>query len=802
MEEYIAHITKHGEKNVTQTVQQHCRQTAKYAAQNLRWIGLTYTAMLCGLLHDMGKFTAAFNDYINKSSCGEKVIRGSVNHTFCGVIYLLERYHKPECDTYTKLACEIIAAAIGSHHGLFDINNPNQKNGFQHRLDKNRDDIYYDEACANFFKYCTTPEEIDDLMKKSTDEIEKIIEKIKQINFPDCSKGTAFAYCRGLTERLVLSALIDADRRDTAEFMQGKKHDFTETNKEFWKKQADFFESEYKKKILDKSAPTEINKARSYISDTSKNFAACKNGIYRMTVPTGGGKTLSTLRFALNHALETNKRRIIFTIPLLSILDQNAKIIKEYICGTDIVLEHHSNVIKDESLTEGFDKYELLAECWDAPIIVTTLVQLLNALFSGRTTAIRRMNAVCNSVIVIDEVQSIPKKLMYMFCTALNYLAYVCGCTIILCSATQPCFEALDFPIILAEHCDMIPTDKKLLSVFKRTDIIDKTDKYGMSFDDLADFSQSIFENIRSLLIICNTKNSAKEIFNRLKPLQSDDVCVFYLSTFLCMKHRQDRLNEINRLLDDKSDKCVICVSTQLVEAGVDFSFEGLIRVKAGIDNIAQAAGRCNRSGEYGKIGKVYVVSLKDEKLSRLPDIKCSQDAFNSYATIFHANSKEYSEDMLSPESIELYYKLLMKKHSDKTVYEYLVNGYSLFNLLSENIGFSKRTDAKDKYCLTQAFKTAGSEFTVFDDETTDVIVPYNEEAKQIICDLCSKRAEFDIDFLKRRLNAAKQYTISLFPYHLDKKEMFYTDESKHFIALREEYYKLETGFDINDFIF
>ncbi|MGN0601843.1 MAG: CRISPR-associated helicase Cas3' [Oscillospiraceae bacterium] len=811
MSEFISHISGENDKIRKQSVEDHCKQTAEYAAINLCSAGLKNTGYLTGLIHDMGKFTYLYNGYIHKAANGEKVVKGSVNHTFCAVIYMLEKYHMNCCDYFSCIACEIICAAVGSHHGLFDINNPEHKNGFKHRLDKDRNEICYSDACERFFAECCSQAEIDGLFKSACDEITNFLKcinnNILQL-YPFKSnkkeKQRIYDFSVGMLERLVLSALIDADRRDTAEFMSNKEFEFMEANREFWKKQIDFFENKYTNEIIKNSKDNQINRARRYISDVSKEFASCSDdGIYRMTVPTGGGKTLSALRFSLYNSFNNDKKRIIFVIPLLSVLDQNVKIINDFTNGDNTVLEHHSNVIKENMQQDELDRYELLSETWDAPIVVTTLVQLLNTLFSGKKSCIRRMKSLCNSVIVIDEVQSLPRKIVYMFNSALNFLAKLCGCTIVLSSATQPCFEILDYPVNLAENCEIIPYDKQLFSVFKRTEIIDKTDKYGMSINELTDFAIKIFQNSKSLLIICNTKVSAKKIYKQLKYMENNNIRIFHLSTSMCMAHRQKTLYEIQECLKQNGNMRVICVSTQLVEAGVDFSFESLIRVKAGIDNIAQAAGRCNRNGEFNKLCNVYVVSLKDENLSKLADIKDAQNAFDVYNAIFKNDPENYDCDILSRKSIELYYKELLKVESRKELYEYCVKSYdsSLFEMLSDNSMFSKRTDSYEKYGMTQAFKTAGEEFKVFDDITTDVIVPYNEEAKGIISDLFSEKAEFDIVYLKEKLQKAKPYTVSVFEYQKMQEGIIYSDSGNHFYAMHEGYYKPDVGFDIDELI-
>ncbi|MCD7740717.1 MAG: CRISPR-associated helicase Cas3' [Ruminococcus sp.] len=816
MVEYIAHITDlNGERKI-QTVSEHCRKTAEYSSRSLELIGLKNTAYLAGLLHDMGKCKREYLEYIIKANNGENPKKGSANHTFAAVIFLIEKYHDNKSDIYAMLTCEIIAFAIASHHGLMDCVNPDFENGFIHRYEKNRKEIFYAESRDNYLEQCASLDEVDNLFRLACDEVKSLFDSMKNY-IGKCDmieldyKNKTLSFFMGMVARLVLSALIDGDRRDTAEFMQGSTNEFIKTNKQFWHDRVNFFEEKYQHDILEKFDYSLINRSRRYISKSAKAFANCSDGIYRMTVQTGAGKTLSSLRFALSCAEIHLKRRIILVIPLLSILEQNADVIKNFIDRDDIVLEHHSNVVREETAVdnEHVDNYELLAESWDSSIVITTLVQLLNTLFSGKTTAVRRMRSLCNSIIVIDEVQSVPRKLTYMFNLALDYLAKYCGCTIVLSSATQPCFENMDYPIIFSEHADMIKETEEMKSAFKRTEIINKTDSY-ITLDELADFSREIIAENSSLLVICNKKSTALELYNQLKIMHDDKIKLYHLSTNMCMQHRRAVLKNINNDLAAKDGRKVICVSTQLVEAGVDFSFESCIRIKAGLDNIAQAAGRCNRNGEFDKECKVYVVSLKDEKLNNLPDILASQTAYNDFIGIYDKNKSKYG-DMLSTESVKCFYNRLISSSDVKKQFTYPITiksiNTSMLNMLSDNheffSGYNGKQQDKDRITLlNQAFKTAGNEFCVFENNTTDVLVRYNDEADEIIDELFSFKAKKDLKYFKSLIKRAKPYTISLFEYELndlDKKGMIYSDENGRFLVLNEQCYDKNTGLNLNE---
>lgn len=803
MAKHLAHITEINGKRVEQSVSSHLFNVANYAANRLEGMGLYHTAYLAGLLHDMGKYTAQYQDYLERAARGEDVVRGSVNHTFCGCIYLLKNYHTDRPQGFDTMTCEILVYAIGSHHGQFDCVAPENTSGFEHRLNKDTAEISYDEAVENFLADCASGEEIDRLFSLAQNEVTALFKTLRA-RFKNSK--TQVSFVMGLAARMVLSAVIDGDRRDTAEFTSGSKLDYRDGSSGFWAEQIAYFEQ----KIAGFDAASPINRARSHFSDQCRDFAQ-KNGggIYRLTLPTGAGKTLSALRYALHHARAYGKKRILFVIPLLSILEQNSAVIRNYIQDKTSLIEHHSNVVKTFEKPEELDKYELYTETWGSPIIITTLVQLLNTLFSGETTAVRRMGALSESVIIIDEVQSLPKKTMHMFTTAMNFLAYGCGATIVLSSATTPCFDDTDMPLQYSTPTDIVPYEKEFFEVFKRTEIIDKTSPYGMSVEELTDFSADLLGHVSSLLVICNTKESALKLYTELKQ-RCGEYKIFHLSAAMCMAHRTDTLARINEALTNREK--MICISTQIVEAGVDFSFESVIRLEAGMDNIAQAAGRCNRSNDFGGIRDVYVVNFNREveKLGMLHEIEAAQRHAGELLNRFAKAPANYSGDLLGEKSISEYYRLLFQDNDIKSQFRFPQAlrpdaKENLFDLLADNQKHLDRPEFKGRYFFNQSFKTAGDFFQVFDENTTEVIVPYNAEADRLIADLFSQKAEYDYAFRKECIEKAKPYTVQIFEYQ-KKKLLEYgmlepRDEGR-FTVLNKQCYSPETGLVIENFIF
>lgn len=760
---YPAHITKTEKEIRIQSVEEHCTKTAEYARECLKDIGLAETAYLAGVIHDFGKYTCKYKRYIEDASEGKAVRRGSVNHTFAAVIYLFDTLGGKTGSKWSKLTCEIIAYGTGAHHGLFDAVDAEGESGFSYRLAKDRDEICYEEAKKNYLEHCIGEVQLQELFDKAVDEITVFIEKVRECVRPEPKEDPVSAtenvfFLTGLLCRLVLSAVIQGDRRDTAEFFDGKKFVANRADRNFWDRQLVYFQKENKKFQTD----TPINRARMYISDVCGEFASGKGGLYKITVPAGGGKTLSMLRFALTQAKQHNKKRVLFLIPLLSVLDQNSRVIRDYIEAENMVLEHHSNVVHSQEDGEELDRYELLSETWDAPIIISTLVQLLNILFSSKPSAVRRMQSLCDSVIVVDEVQSVPKRLTYLFNMAINFLVSCANATVVLSSATQPAFHLVKKNMKFSANSEILPYSSELWHMFERTQIVRNKEAVFDREEELAEYALQFFRDKKSLLIICNTKKNAARVYGCIRG--GADAEVFHLSTAMCMAHRQKVLESVIQCL--AGQRRVICVSTQLVEAGIDFSFESVIRVEAGLDNIAQAAGRCNRNGEYGRKGIVEVVRLNNEKLSMLREIETSQNCFRRFLADFEQDEQKYENNLLSPQSVERYSELVFHELESELSYPVKagIQNVSMYDLLAQNNGFGQK---HKNYCINQAFKTAGELFKVFDEDTFDIIVPYDEAAVKII-NAINTCGPYDFGELKKLTEEAKPYMVHVYGYQME----------------------------------
>lgn len=778
---YLGHIRNNEDGTVrNQLLSVHCRNTAGIAKESVSDAGLGNSAYLAGLLHDAGKYTADFQNYLLGIS---GAARGSVIHTFQGCKFMMDEYRAR--DNFSEVTAEAIAFAIGAHHGLFDCVDETKKIGIKYRIEK--DGIGYGEALSAFKNDCADKSELDELFAASEKEWSGFLSRLDE-QYPDDAE---LCFEVGMAVRLLLSAVIEGDRKDTAVFMNDEA--FTKYSgdmRPLWKARLAHLEN----KLDGFSNVTPIDNARRFISDRCREFAVKPGDIYQLNVPTGSGKTISSLRYALAHAAEYNKKRIVFTSPLLSILEQNASVIRNYVGDDSIILEHHSNVVITDDSPEGaLDNRELLVQTWDSPIIVTTLVQLLNTLFSGKTTAIRRLHSLCNSVIVIDEVQSVPTKMLTLFNLAIRFLNEQCGATVVLCSATQPGLNHAEHPLPKKPE-DIVPYDKSIWEAFKRTEI---TPLPGVKENDLSNLIKSLMEDTRSLLVVCNKKSEAAKLAKETEDSQWKSV---HLSAGMCVQHRRDALNSLYKTLE--CGERILCISTQVIEAGVDISFQKVLRLSAGMDSVIQSAGRCNRNGESKDVQPVWIVNCKDEKLGKLTEIKQGKTATALLMNAYGEDPGKFNASLSSEESIDYYYLNLYRSMpvNAQDFPSGQGNG-TLFDLLSCNEkNADENCEGIEEFCLYQAFKTAGSLFSVFDEDTTDVIVPYGE-GKKIISSLCSEQAKHDIAYRSALLKKAGAYSASLYAFQKKKLEQLggiYTicgsDTQPFALALQERFYNGITG--------
>lgn len=772
--EYIAHISKQKEQEEQrlQTVYEHSENVSRYAELEAKRVKLGNTLKIAGLLHDVGKLTDEFNDYIHKAAKNPKSVkRGSVNHSSAGAKYIMAY----GAEHGIKYSPQMIAYSIFSHHGLNDCVDESEKDKFTPRL--NVDENRYQSVLNNIGPLIDTVD-LKSLLEESEKEFKAFIEKINNVAKDMKSEDKKnCCFLVGCLERLILSYLVDADRRDTAEFIHNKiyKRKKQEEIHGLW--------VDYQKKLNQKldsfNTDTKIDMLRKQMSDYCFDFAEKGNGIYRLSIPTGGGKTLSSMRYALELAKKENKEHIIYVAPFLSVLEQNADEIKTILKDDENILEHHSNVSIDENNIEELSRHELLADDWSAPVIMTTTVQFLNTLFDGSMQSVRRLHQLTNAVIIIDEAQSIPIKCLNLFTTFMNFLSYCGNSTIVMCTATQPLFEKINRPLLYNEKCkDMIPNIEFFSNEFKRVHI-ERPNQNKYNYESLAHFILDKMD--QNILIVLNTKGAVRGVYREIKKLVNDDVDVIQLTTYMCAQHRLDIIDGMKQSLLKRK---TICISTQLIEAGVNISFQTVIRSISGLDSIIQTSGRCNRNGESID-GIVYMVDL-EENTKVLGDI---HDSINATKSVLD----KYQGDLLMPDAINKYYDIyyygIMHEKNLNCPMDYCLNNNlatkTLFEFLSTN-----RRPTGYRYLLSQAFKYAGKNFNVIERGNTVGLITQYGEAEGIVEKMLKNSG--DLDFVKKCLKKLQRYTVNVYQRDVRLEEL----ENHHgIIQFDEDILILDKGF-------
>ncbi|BCS54849.1 CRISPR-associated helicase/endonuclease Cas3 [Geobacter sp. SVR] len=500
--------------------------------------------------------------------------------------------------------------------------------------------------------------------------------------------------------RMVYSCLVDADFLDTEGFVSPiKKSERLTTNPEQMSGLKASLDT-HLAALLEQAEPTKVNRVRQAILTQCRAKAGLPPQIFSLTVPTGGGKTLSSLAFALDHAVANKLRRVIYAIPFTSIIEQNARVFQE-ILGNDQVLEHHCNYKESNDPEEAAynRRRGLAAENWDAPLVVTTNVQFFESLFSNKPSRCRKLHNIAGSVIVLDEAQAIPTEYLEPCLAALRELVAHYNCSVVLCTATQPALDNAKLRTALHDIHEIIINPQQFYDDLIRTQV-----HFTGKLTDSALGAKIDAEP--HVLCIVPTKPQARALFEQLS--QRDGT--YHLSTNMYPEHRRRALSEIRARL--KAGMCCRVIATSLVEAGVDLDFPVVYRAMAGLDSIAQAAGRCNREGkmnDQGKLGQVYV--YEPEKSPRMPWLKrCMSRAAETLRALPDA-------DPLGLEAMRRYFELLYDvQELDK---KQLV---SRLNQLTKDLYFP--------------FREVAGEFRFIEDETIGVIVPVEPAAKKLVEEL------------------------------------------------------------------
>ena len=774
----------------SQSLATHLTETAAIAKMLAAKLGLDLAGELLGLMHDFGKYSLKFQKYIydatgliNPDLDDEESTPGGskVDHSTAGAQWVYRRLAAMGQKESGVLCGQMLGLCIASHHGagLIDCLDDEGNVVWQKRFNKDDSLTHLSECLQNADE--SVLRQAEGLADKAL--LVQMLAPLKAVlMLPEAQAGHQIKeFYLGCFTRFLFSCLIDADRINSADFERENQKEIRRLQeKPDW--QAAIAKLEAKLAQFERRYP--IDEIRRQIADDCLQRAADAQGIYTLTVPTGGGKTLASLRHAVHHAQTHGLERIIYIIPYTSIIDQNAEAVRD-ILGDEWVLEHHSNLDPEKQTWQN----KLLSENWNKPIVFTTMVQFLDAWFGGGTRGARHIHPMANSVLIFDEIQTLPVKCVHLFCNALNWLVQFGGSSAVLCTATQPLLSACgvdEFPedkralvkarglLQLAPNAEIMGKNQaldKLFADLSRVEIKFNEKAGGWSVDEAGAFLLTQFQTALSCLFIVNTKKWAKDLYQYCQQQNVPSEALFHLSTNQCAAHRKALFARMKQRLEKKLP--VVCISTQLIEAGVDISMACVIRALGGLDSIAQAAGRCNRHGENAGKGWVWVLNLQEPSLAKvLPDIDAGQQQAERVLREFAG------QDILQPKAMRQYFEYYFYQRSDEMAYQINKNGSdSLLSWLSDNRYNQAASDRNGKLkndvlrghnldpLLMHSFKSAGRAFQVIDAPTRAVIVPYGE-GKALIAKLCG---EYEPKAFYGYLNQAQRFSVNVFPNVWDK---------------------------------
>ena len=763
----------------SQSLATHLTETAAIAKMLAAKLGLDLAGELLGLMHDFGKYSLKFQKYIydatgliNPDLDDEESTPGGskVDHSTAGAQWVYRRLAAMGQKESGVLCGQMLGLCIASHHGagLIDCLDDEGNVVWQKRFNKDDSLTHLSECLQNADE--SVLQQAEGLADKAL--LVQMLAPLKAVlMLPEAQAGHQIKeFYLGCFTRFLFSCLIDADRINSADFERENQKEIRRLQeKPDW--QAAINKLEARLAQFERRYP--IDEIRRQIADDCLQRAADAQGIYTLTVPTGGGKTLASLRHAVHHAQTHGLERIIYIIPYTSIIDQNAEAVRD-ILGDEWVLEHHSNLDPEKQTWQN----KLLSENWNKPIVFTTMVQFLDAWFGGGTRGARHIHPMANSVLIFDEIQTLPVKCVHLFCNALNWLVQFGGSSAVLCTATQPLLSACgvdEFPedkralvkarglLQLASNAEIMGKNQaldKLFADLSRVEIKFNEKAGGWSVDEAGAFLLTQFQTALSCLFIVNTKKWAKALYQYCQQQNVPSEALFHLSTNQCAAHRKALFARMKQRLEQKLP--VVCISTQLIEAGVDISMACVIRALGGLDSIAQAAGRCNRHGENAGKGRVWVLNLQEPSLAKvLPDIDAGQQQAERVLREFAG------QDILQPKAMQQYFEYYFYQRSDEMAYAVKNSASgSLLDWLSDNGSNNyaakndQRRQTKQYPLLMHSFKSAGRAFQVINAPTRAVIVPYGE-GKALIAKLCG---EYEPKAFYGYLNQAQRFSVNVFP--------------------------------------
>ena len=712
---------------------------------------------LLGLLHDLGKYQEGFQCYIRQQSGLDPTLNGwRTPHSPAGARYA---YDLKQVGGNQQLL-KILSLCIGAHHrGLYD--DSEWRGQVVRSSDTKR-------AVANLVKGLKLEaSQLEELLHKaSLDKAAAVWDELDEKNYQ-------------LLIRMLFSCLVDADFLDTERFMSPDKSLARQSAKaslEQMRVQLEEYVSHFNRE-------GRINEARAAFLDQCRNHGrTAQRKIYSLTLPTGAGKTVSSMMWALEHAIAQGCERIIYVIPYTSIITQTAQTFRE-IFGVDQVLEHHSDVDVKERPDEAMEYTKLMTENWDVPLVVTTNVQFFESLYAHRVSRCRKLHNICNSVVVFDEVQMFPPRLLNPILRVVESLHYAFRVEPLFCTATLPVFDkdilsdskriGHEFFFLEEPVQEVVPYDVERFAPF---------DKVRYHWDPLRLSTEELAERLaqhESFLCIVNSRKDAARLYTALQAQDKSGDGLIHLSRRMCSAHIQERIEEIRRRL--KVGEPVRVVSTQLVEAGVDLDFPVVYRAMAGLDSVMQAAGRCNREGRMAEPGEVYIFSLTDGTKA-LGEMSWAQGALEDLLDrLAEQGAPQRAE-------IEHYYRAFyndvdcfdnrMTRREDKRISKLL-------------------WDVDDDRCeeLRFDYETASEYFKYIEDQSTSIVVPYDKAGKAII-----KKLQSNIPLTRQEYRQMNRLTISLYENDcLTLGSSISVSESGIAYLTDDKLYSTKTGIQIID---
>ncbi|MFQ3633328.1 CRISPR-associated helicase Cas3' [Roseiflexus sp.] len=726
---FFAHRREEEDREDWQPLIEHLRNTAEMAQEFGRHANIAELAYIAGLIHDLGKYSAEFQQRLE----GGK----RVDHSTAGAKELGSLLNGTRLEGLARLLAYPI---MGHHAGLPDYGDETDLEG--------------GTVCARLKKeipdYSSYRRELD---------LSALLPSEFRLHIKPHPKNPGFSF--SFLVRMVFSALVDADFQETETYMQGKRPRGNHASIETLCQRLDAFLDQFR------NPTSEINRMRNEtLNACIKQGEEQQPSFFSLTIPTGGGKTLASIAFALHHAVKHGLRRIIYVIPFTTIIEQNAAVFKN-IFGEENVLEHHSNFDwQHEKLAQHGDptmdvltKLKLAAENWDIPIVVTTNVQFFESLFANTPSRCRKLHNIARSVIILDEAQMLPREYMRPAMAAIWELVTNYGASAVFCTATQPGLERF---LPEGTHVrELAPNPQELFTFYKRVEV--------QHLGTLTD--EEVLKRLNGheqVLCIVNTRRHAGGLFRGLQGEGN-----YHLSTLMCPAHRRIKLAEIRERLTHGKPCRVI--STTVMEAGVDLDFPVGYRALAGLDSINQAAGRVNREMRRS-ICKMFVFEPRSELIKRIPSF------LKQSAEVARMVLRSYTKEPISVAAIDAFFN-------------------QLYDFQDPNISFDVQrimehlSDEGGRF----NFSTVSSLFRIIDDKTATIIIPYHSEVVSLIEDL--KYSSFPNSILRK----LQSYTVSIYEREFEKLRsrgaVLTINDAYHFLDPNRvlEYYDPHQGLLIPD---